>query len=130
MSEDKKLTVKEQKFVATLVSGNSDSAMAAVVDAGYNASTPKSASNMANKIMKRPHIQNALARAIEKKFPDIPGLGAQVVYDILQSPEEPSAMKLKALDMLIKIFGWQAPSKHAILKADLNDLALPGEDET
>lgn len=129
MSDEKKLTVKEQKFVATLVSGNSETATQAVVDAGYNITNPKSASNMANQILKRPRIQNALAKAIEKKFPDIPGLGAEVLYNMLRDENESSMVKLKALEYLMKLFGWQSPTKHAILKADLSDLTLPGEGE-
>lgn len=133
MSDDnKKLTVKEQKFVATLVSGNSDTAKQAVLDAGYNAK-PSNAATMAKNILARPRVQNALAAAIEKRFPDIPGVGASVIYDILTNPDESSMTKLKALDYLMKLYGWQAPTKHMSMHADIGDqLALPqseGDDD-
>ena len=123
-----RLTVKEQKFVATLVSGNSQTITAAVQDAGYAVTSVKSAQVMANQMLKKPHIQNALDNAIKKRFPDIPGVGAEVLYNMLQDFNESSMVKLKALDTLIKVCGWAAPTKSVSLSGNVGNLMLPGEE--
>lgn len=123
-----RLTVKEQKFVATIVSGNSQTATEAVRDAGYAVTSVKSAQVMANQMLKKRHIQNALSHAIEKRFPDVAGVGAEMLYNMMQDPNESSAIKLKALDTLIKVCGWAAPTKSVSLNGNVGNLVLPGEE--
>ena len=124
----KRLSVKEQKFVQTLVSGNSQGPAQAVLDAGY-LTTMKNAPSMAAQILERPRIQNAMAKAIQERYPDIPSKGAEVIFNILDNPEESSAVKLKALEYLMKLFGWAAPIKSASVNVSFKDqLALPGDD--
>lgn len=127
----KNLTVKEQKFVQALVSGHSNTAKEALVDAGYNVTTEGSAKTLSHRMLKKPHIQNALAAEVAKRFPDIPGVGADVLYKMLTSEQTSDQTKLKALEYLMKLFGWQAPTRHLSLNANVgaDAFALPGEDE-
>lgn len=126
--ENKKLTVKEQKFVAAVVSGHADTAKDAVVLAGYNAK-PANVQHMASQLLAKPHIGNALTRAIAEKFPDLPAKGAALLNQILEDPLAKYETKLKALDYMMKLYGWNAPTKHMSLHKDLDKMALPTGEE-
>ncbi len=124
-----KLTVREQKFVAALASGNAPTIQEAVLAAGYKPSNTPSLRTMSQEIMARPRVQNALAEAIKREFPDVETNAARVLLDIMSNTMETSNNRLKAIDMLSNIFGWKAPSKSTSLKVSLKDkLTLPEED--
>jgi hypothetical protein len=73
-------------------------------------------------------IQNALAEAIHRQFPNVPDLAANTLVDILINPEQRASDKLKAIELLAKVCGWQAPSKHANLNVTLREkFKLPEE---
>ncbi len=123
---DKPLSIKEQKFVRAITQGANQSE--AVRLAGYNPSTPQSAASMANTIMKRERVQHALALAIEEEFPEIAKTGGRILHEILVSPASAPMEKIKALEVLMKIFGWQAPTKSAHLNVNVQDtFKLPEE---
>jgi phage terminase small subunit len=130
MSEDLKnkpqLTVKQQKFVAAHSQGMS--AKDAVVAAGYNVTTEKSAQSLGSIMLANPKIQNALAAAIQEEFPNVPQLAARRLVNVLIDDTTRPGEVLKAIEVLSKICGWQAPSQHASLNVTLRDkFKLPEE---
>lgn len=130
MSEDlkdkPKLTVKQQKFVAAHTQGMS--AKDAVVAAGYNVTTDQSARSLGTIMLANPKIQNALAAAIQEEFPNVPQLAARRLVNVLIDDTTRPAEVLKAIEVLSKICGWQAPSQHASLNVTLRDkFKLPEE---
>ena len=131
MSEDLKekktrLTSKQQRFVAAHAQGMS--AKDAVVVAGYDVANDNSASALGSMMLSQPKIQNALSEAITKQFPNVPNVAAETLVNVLVNPEGRDGDKLKAIELLSKICGWQAPSKHASLNVTLRDkFKLPEE---
>lgn len=124
----KNLTVKERMFVRGMIQGLNGKE--ALLQAGYKPTSNDSAYQMVNQLIKREKIQNALQNAIEAKYPDIPGQGAEMLHGILTSADSTNLEKLKALEVLMKIFGWIAPTKHANLNVSVSDqFKLPGGDE-
>lgn len=130
MSEDlknkPKLTVKQQKFVAASLQGMP--AKEAVVAAGYNVTNTRSAESLGSLMLANPKIQNALATAIEEEFPNVPTLAARRLINILVDDTSRPADILKTIELLSKVCGWQAPSKHASLNVTLREkFKLPEE---
>jgi len=126
LKDKKRLTSKQQRFVAAYSSGMSG--QEAVIEAGYNVSSTESAKSLATTMLSNDKIQNALAEAIHRQFPNVPDLAANTLVDILINPEQRASDKLKAIELLAKICGWQAPSKHANLNVTLREkFKLPEE---
>lgn len=126
--DDKKprLTPKQQRFVAATAQGMS--ASDAVVAAGYNVTTSGSAEALGSRMLAQPKIQNALSTAITRQFPNVPDMAANTLVDILINPEGRAGDKLKAIELLCKICGWQAPSAHASFNVSVTDkFKLPEE---
>lgn len=125
-----RLTPKQQRFVAALATGQ-HTAKAALVAAGYKPSTDANARDMANELLNLPKVQNSLQAAIKDQFPDVEQKAASVLLQGLDDPELRIESKIKIIELLSKVFGWQAPSKHASLNVSLtgNKLKLPGEDD-
>lgn len=130
MSEDlkdkPKLTVKQQKFVAASMQGMP--ASEAVKAAGYNVTSENSARVMGSLMLANPKIQNALSFAIQEEFPNVPQLAARRLVNILIDDESRPNDIIKAIELLSKVCGWQAPSQHASLNVTLRDkFKLPEE---
>jgi hypothetical protein len=126
LKDKKRLTSKQQRFVAAYSSGMSG--QEAVIEAGYNVSSTESAKSLATTMLSNDKIQNALAEAIHRQFPNVPDLAANTLVDILINPEQRASDKLKAIELLAKVCGWQAPSKHANLNVTLREkFKLPEE---
>jgi len=131
MSEDikikpERLTPKQQRFVAATAQGISGKD--AVIAAGYNVTTDSSAESLASKMLAQPKIQNALSASITRQFPNVPDMAANTLVDILINPEGRAGDKLKAIELLCRICGWQAPSQHASLNVSVSEkFKLPEE---
>jgi phage terminase small subunit len=124
MSED--LTGKQKRFVAAYAQGKSGKE--AVVEAGYNVTSDASASSLATTMLNNPKIQNALDAAIQQQFPNVPQLAAQRLVNILIDDESRPSDIIKTIELLSKVCGWQAPSKHASVNVTLRDkFKLPEE---
>jgi phage terminase small subunit len=121
-----KLTPKQQRFVAGVATGMSG--QEAVINAGYKVSSDDSAKSLAATMLNSEKIQNALALAIEIDYPNIAKRTAQTVMEVLESPETRASDKLKAIEILIKVCGWAAPTKHASVNVSVRDkFKLPEE---
>lgn len=121
-----KLTPKQQRFVAGVATGME--AKEAVVQAGYKVTSNESAKALATTMLNNDKIQNALALAIEIDYPNIARRTAQTVMEVLDSPETRASDKLKAIEILIKVCGWAAPTKHASVNVSVRDkFKLPEE---
>ena len=124
MSEN--LTGKQKRFVAAYSQGASGKD--AVVQAGYNVTSGESAAALATTMLNNPKIQNALDAAIQAQFPNVPQLAAQRLVNILIDDESRPNDIIKAIELLSKVCGWQAPSKHASLNVTLREkFKLPEE---
>lgn len=121
-----KLTPKQQRFVAAVSTGIP--AKEAVIQAGYKVTSDASASSLATTMLNSEKIQNALALAIEIDYPNVTKRTAQTIMEVLDNPDVRPADKLKAVEILIKVCGWQAPTKHASLNVSVRDkFKLPEE---
>jgi len=121
-----KLTAKQQRFVAASAQGMA--ASEAVLAAGYNVTTRNSAESLGSRMLSQPKIQNALSASIQHRFPNVPDLAAGTLVDILVNPEGRAGDKLKAIELLCKVCGWQAPTQHASLNVSVSDkFKLPEE---
>ena len=124
MSES--LTGKQKRFVAAYSQGMSGKD--AVVEAGYEVTSDKSAASLATTMLNNPKIQNALDAAIQQQFPNVPQLAAQRLVNILIDDESRPSDIIKTIELLSKVCGWQAPSKHASVNVTLRDkFKLPEE---
>lgn len=127
MKKKEKLLPREQKFVQALASGNMSNAEA-VVAAGYNPKNDTNASIMASQLLARDRVKNALDEAINKRYPNLADLAADTLVDGLINPEHRLSDKLKIIELLAKVCGWQAPSKHANVNVTLREkFKLPEE---
>lgn len=125
-NDNRKLTVREQKFVEVLASGKADTVQDAVIKADYKPTTEKSLKNMGYEIINRPQVRSALAAAIKARYADIEDKVGGTVHDILVNEQNNPLVRLKAVEVLMKIFDWAAPSKHLTLNAKA-DFKLPEE---
>ena len=120
----KRLTVKEQKFVKAVLEPDMSQAKA-VVKAGYK-TTKLNATKMGSQMMAKPHIAKAIAQVIDEEFPEAGNRAVQVLREILNDEESSPMVRMKAIEMLGKFKGWQAPTKSMSIKADLGKYKLPG----
>jgi phage terminase small subunit len=99
-----------------------------VIEAGYAVTSEKSASSLANTMLNNPKIQNALDAAIQQQFPNVPKLAAERLVNILIDDQSRPSDIIKTIELLSKVCGWQAPSKHASVNVTLRDkFKLPEE---
>jgi len=121
-----KLTPKQQRFVAGIATGMDRKE--AIIQAGYKVTSDDSARSLATTMLNNDKIQNALVLAIEIDYPNIARRTAQTVMEVLDSSETRAADKLKAIEILIKVCGWAAPTKHAAVNVSIRDkFKLPEE---
>ena len=122
----KGLTGKQKRFVAAYSQGTS--AKDSVIEAGYAVTSEKSASSLANTMLNNPKIQNALDAAIQQQFPNVSKLAAERLVNILIDDQSRPSDIIKTIELLSKVCGWQAPSKHASVNVTLRDkFKLPEE---
>lgn len=103
-----KLTVKQKKFVSEIVKGSKSQAKA-YVDAGYSATTDNVARVEGSKLMKKPSIQMAIDKALEKTGAT-PEFAVQVLADVAEQTEEIGARRLAAKDIL-ELHGWRKDTR-------------------
>lgn len=121
-----KLTPKQQRFVAAVATGMDGKS--AIIEAGYNVSNDNSAKAMAHSMLNSDKIQVALAHAISIDLPNITRTTVDTIMTVLNNPESRDADKLKAIEILIKVCGWSAPTKHATVNVSVKDqFRLPEE---
>lgn len=122
----KNLTGKQKRFVAAYAEGRSGKD--AVISAGYNVTSDQSAASLATTMLNNDKIQNALDVAIKQRFPNLPNLAADRLVNILLDDQSRPSDVIKVVELLAKVCGWQAPSKHASLNVTLREkFKLPEE---
>lgn len=104
----KRLTVKQKKFVSEVVKGNKSQAKA-YVDAGYKATTDNVARVEGSKLMRKPSIQMAIDKALEKTGAT-PEFAVQVLADVAEQTDEIGARRLAAKDIL-ELHGWRKDTR-------------------
>jgi len=120
-----RLTPKQQRFVAALASGQY-TAKDALVEAGYKPTTEVSRARMASELLAHPKIQNALTETIKGCYPNVDERLAHRLVRVLDDEQNHPSVQLKAAELLIKLFGWAAPTKHATV-AVKSEFKLPEE---
>jgi phage terminase small subunit len=119
-----KLSIKEQRFVKHYASnGNGKES---VIAAGYGVSNSNSAKTLATKILKRERVKKALTEEIENAYPDFARLSARAIISIIESESSRPLEKLKAIEVLIKIFGWANNNQESAVTVQ-HTFALPTE---
>lgn len=124
MSKD--LTGKQKRFVAAYAEGSSGKD--AVIQAGYNVTSDKSAASLATTMLNNEKIQNALNESLKVRYPNAANLAADRLMSVLLNDESRPADVIKVVELLSKVCGWQAPSKHASVNVTLREkFKLPEE---
>ena len=122
-----RLTSKQKKFVKAMATGRVTQTQA-VLDAGYQPKDRKVANVMGGNIMRSPKVQNALAEALKVQFPNGPQVAAEVIMGILTDMDVRPSDKLKAIELLARVCGWQEPTKHSSVNLSISDkFRLPEE---
>lgn len=121
-----KLTIRQRKLVHEIMKPGM-SGQQAVINAGYQPKDEKSARSIAEVTLHRPRVQQAIAEILAEKYPDVGNDAAGVLRDILHDVAATHSEKMKAIELLAKFFGWNAPTKHQRLNANIR-YKLPGED--
>lgn len=121
MSDDKtkkELSVREERFVQEVASGKSGAEAARA--AGYS-QTKGVAALAAHRLMNREHVQNRLQEVIATEYPNVTRLAAERLFGIINDSQAAPATHMKAIELLMKIFGWEAPKKSAHLRVDVDE---------
>lgn len=98
-----KLTVREKKFVASKVKGNTNAK--AYLEAGYKASSRAVADSNAYKVLKKEKIQDAIDSALEFHGAT-PEFAVGNIKKIAEQTKEIGAARLANKDIL-ELHGWQ-----------------------
>lgn len=117
--ETPKLTVRRKRFVKEVAAGKTQTE--AIIAAGYRPVHPNSAATMGSRLMKDAGVQLALAQEMEKHYPDTSQKAAERLHKILVDENLPPMVTLKTIELLAKLFGWQAPTKSARLNVQVTD---------
>jgi phage terminase small subunit len=129
----KRLTPKQQKFVAAVTTGGK-SQKDAVVEAGYAGKNDAQLYNQANRLMRKPHVQTAIAEVIASAYPDSDSdiaQGFKRIFEGFKSGDEsikPSDF-IRAVNEYAKITGQHAAKKSAQVKVNVKDYLPPGWSE-
>lgn len=120
----RKLRPRQKKFVMELAHG-ADAIQAAKTV--YPAAT--NAKDRIQKSLANPRIQNALVEVLDHMYPDLKKNMSEVLIGLLNDSES-KQIQLKALEMLVKVYGFAAPAKSQSLHAHVNveKYKLPGGD--
>lgn len=111
-----RLKRRERKFVTNFVNQGLENGKQAAILAGYSSSN---ASLQANRMLQRPTIQQEIHRILEEKG-NPEDFVSDIIYEIGRNPNSTPEQKLKAAQLMMKIRGHEAPSKHMHVSKKLN----------
>lgn len=141
------LTPKQQKFVLAKAEGQTNAQ--AAITAGYNM-VKTTADRMGQYVMESRRVATALSEVIDEAFPDVRKKAAKILDRMLtpdtrelpcscpqcghnfsvpvELPQVANKDQLKAIELLAKLYGWNAPAKQQTLVAKVN-YTLPKDEE-
>ena len=132
MSEKKerkqRLTNKQAKFVKEYVV-NDRGVKGAVVAAGYDVHNPNSAAIMGNRMLNQPKIQNEIKAELDRLYPQSRAKRFDVLHEILENGKARPMERMKAIEVLNKMVGDSAPTKHLRAEFKGEIPKLPGSKE-
>ena len=126
-----KLKPKHKKFVMALTNDKATNPVNAVVAAGFSPH-PTSAAIQASRLLAKPQVVAAITEVIAEKYPDVGEDCTRVLAQMINDPERADATRLKAIELMSKFLGWNAPTKHDTRKLVVNvddKYRLPGSDK-
>jgi hypothetical protein len=125
----KRLSIKEKIFVQEVLKPGVSQTEAYLV-ASPNV-TRESAKELGHRMMERPHVQEHINQILEKMYPETAKNAADVIMEIMNDPETRPETRLKCVEILAKLKGWNAPTKTQNLsaKVDMSKFKLPGSDQ-
>lgn len=124
----KQLTNKQAKFVKEYVI-NDRGVKGSVVAAGYDVGNPNSAAIIGNRMLKSPKIQNEIKAELDKLYPDSRRTRFHVLHEILENPKQQPNARMKAIEIVNKMVGDAAPSRHERAEVKVTLPRLPGSKE-
>lgn len=130
MSEEKKkkeLTVKQQRTALDHVVNNVPIRQA--VENNYNVTTKKSAEVIGTRLLNSPKFQNFLEVELNKQFPNSRATRFKVLHEILENEQARPAERMKAIEIVNKMVGDYAPTKHLRAEFKAGVPKLPGSKE-
>lgn len=107
---DRKLTIKQKKFVALKVAGKKNAE--AYIEAGYSANTRNVAEAEASRLTNKPNIQAAIDKALEHHGAT-PEFAVGRLKQIAEQEEEIGAARLAAKDIL-ELHGWRKDQRPTV----------------
>jgi len=124
--KEARLSIRQQRFVRGVMQPSTSPAEA-VIQAGYDVKDKGSAQSLAVNMMKSPRIQKAITEVLDELYPNSGNDSIRVLREIINSPAEKTADRIKAIETIAKFQGWNAPTKHQSLSAklDMSKYQLP-----
>lgn len=122
-----RLTPKEQHFVKKVSQNPGIDKEILVKEAGYNPKDRTNAVTMAGIMMKKPKIQRAIRDEIERLYPDALASNLQTLMELKDNPNVRPSDRIAAVKEINKMAGYQAPTRHERLSANIEVPKLPKE---
>jgi hypothetical protein len=120
----KQLTIKQQRTAMDHVVNNVPIKQA--VANNYNVTNPNSASIIGTRLLNSPKFQNFLQAELEKQFPQSRATRFQVLHEILEDPKMQPNARMKAIEIVNKMVGDQAATRHERAEVKVTLPKLPG----
>lgn len=114
---NKKATLRERKY-ARVFAKTGNNALA-IKEAGYSTSSSKTISDKGSQLRQRPHIQREIDKAMESFWPEADKDLVDGIQKRLTDPETKTSDFVKLADLLVRIKGHAAPTKHQRLVATI-----------
>jgi hypothetical protein len=126
----KKLPLRQRMFVAEVLN-NPSATQTDCYKKIYGPVKTETANSCSARILARPEAKEHITEVLAKLYPDLTSTAGTVLYEMVTDINKPDSIRLKALELLAKFQGWQAPTKvdKRILTADLSKYKLPGTED-
>lgn len=128
MAKPRKPTVKQQQFASKLLVPGMSQAEAYAQT--YGTTNRQYAIERASRLVAKPHMQAHIKEIIHEAHPALGQTCASTLANLIEDPDTPANTKLKAIDLIAKYLGWNAPSRseHLHAKIDVSKYKLPGSE--
>ncbi len=122
-----KLTMKQKRTALDHVVNNIPIGKA--VARNYDTSSTKSAQVIGNRLLSSPKFQNFLQVELYKQYPDSRATRFKVLHEILENERARPGERMKAIEIVNKMVGDQAPTRHERAEVKVSLPKLPGSKE-
>ncbi len=111
--------VRQKKLVKELVNNPTQTQGQAYAKV-YGVTNLEVASDRASRVLAKPHVQEHIRDVIDREYPQMAGTCARVLEEFLTNDMLSPQVRMKAIEMLAKFYGWAAPTESRNLKLTAN----------